>query len=72
MQAYLDQLRYVLENGIQKIDRTGVGTLSCFGLQPLMFFKDGDAVAPALPAFGASPMSGLARESRTRKAGVET
>ena len=41
MQAYLDQLRYVLENGIQKTDRTGVGTLSCFGLQARYKMADG-------------------------------
>ncbi|MCZ6633569.1 MAG: thymidylate synthase [bacterium] len=41
MQAYLDQLRYVLKNGIQKMDRTGVGTLSCFGLQACYKMADG-------------------------------
>jgi len=32
MKTYLDQLRYVLEHGVQGDDRTGVGTLSTFGL----------------------------------------
>jgi thymidylate synthase len=33
MKPYLDLMRHVLENGVQKEDRTGVGTLSVFGYQ---------------------------------------
>ena len=33
MKQYLEALKYVLDNGQQVGDRTGVGTLSCFGLQ---------------------------------------
>lgn len=33
MKQYLDMLRYVLENGVDKMDRTGVGTRSVFGRQ---------------------------------------
>ena len=33
MKTYLDLLQYVLDNGINREDRTGVGTLSCFGAQ---------------------------------------
>jgi thymidylate synthase len=33
MEVYLDLLRHVLEKGTRREDRTGVGTLSCFGAQ---------------------------------------
>ena len=33
MKQYLDMLSYVLENGVDKMDRTGVGTRSVFGQQ---------------------------------------
>ena len=33
MKQYLDALRYILENGVDKKDRTGVGTRAVFGMQ---------------------------------------
>lgn len=33
MKPYQDQLRYILEHGTRKQDRTGIGTISCFGFQ---------------------------------------
>ena len=33
MKQYLELLRHITENGIQKADRTGTGTQSCFGYQ---------------------------------------
>lgn len=41
MQSYLNQLQQVLDEGIHRDDRTGVGTLSLFGLQARYRMADG-------------------------------
>ena len=41
MKQYLAQLQQILDEGIERTDRTGVGTLSCFGMQARYRMSDG-------------------------------
>ena len=41
MHTYLNQLQHVLNHGVKKGDRTGVGTISCFGLHACYAMADG-------------------------------
>ncbi|HAK52516.1 MAG TPA: thymidylate synthase [Gammaproteobacteria bacterium] len=41
MRTYLDQLQHILDHGVTRSDRTGVGTISTFGMQSRYNMQDG-------------------------------
>ena len=52
MKQYLNLLQHVLDNGVDRSDRTGTGTRSVFGHQMRFSLSDGFPVLVVAPVLG--------------------
>ena len=58
MKQYIDMCKYILENGQQRQDRTGTGTISVFGYQTRYNLEEGFPLLTTKKVF----FKGIAKE----------